>query len=199
VASKNAKGRTFRKIWFDGSEIRLEWAAKDGDTASQTVSWKCQDPPLGKFRDAIQSFKPFATQLLGLPKAWDNCVVRSLTLTDKEDGTRGLNVTLVRAIPAARNQTVPITTPHLETAPDGHTASMRGFLTSEVHELIETIEEYAEEYHGGAREKQLTLADSKNADDFDEAAAHAERTSTRRPRAKKTGSYKQTDIEESEE
>jgi len=197
----NGKGRTFQKIWFDGAEVRLEWAGPDG-SASQAVRWKCKDLPLGKFRDALQAFQPYAVQLLGLPKTWLGCQVRALSMTEKEDGTRGLKVTLVRAIPAARGQNVTIITPHLDSAPEGHTGQMRGYLTSEVRELIDTIEEYAEEYHGGARERQLMIEeDNENARNADEAMAAASRSATRKPRKRgdgtvKKGSFRQTDIED---
>ncbi len=172
----------FAKIWFDGVTVKLRYERRRH--GNETIAFRDKDAPTPKFKDALQAFRPFATKLLGLD-AWTDAEVRALSLTEKE-GTRGLQVTLVRTITDARNRKVPVTTPHLFAPPAEYEGPGVGFLDDVTMKLIEVMEEQAEAYRNGERGEQTKLAlGDENADRVDDRMRAASVASTRKPKKDK--------------
>ncbi len=178
----------FRKIWWDGASVRLEWDEQLPGATDKHV-YECAEAPTKAFRDALAAFGPFVVKLLGLPSEWSDCSVRSLSLKVEEKNARGLQVTMMRKIADAKNRPVIITTPYLSEAPEAYNGDGVGYLDDVTLALIEDAELAAALYIDGERgeQTQLPLGDSENSKTANERMAAAEVASTRKPKGKKKG------------
>lgn len=185
----------FRKIWFDGVTVHLEWDEQLRGATDKHV-FECAEAPTRSFKDSLSAFSPFVVKLLGLPEEWKDCDVRSLSIkTEDKTGARGLQVTVMRKIADAKNRPVIITTPYLAEPPHEYTGDGVGYLDDVTLELIVNAENEAALYREGERgeQTQLPLGDSENSKAFSERSAHAEVQSTRKPKGRKGKAPRQAD------
>lgn len=179
----------FSRISITSKTVSLSREEKDGKTnAVEEIVLKSPERPMASFDDAVQGFKAYVTGLLPFKVAPDKLTITTLNLSESKDGRRGLQVSCNVPIPKCDEKVISLTTPLVHE--EGEESSGESFtLSDEVMELIALAEAEAAAYVDGSR-MQLTLPLSKpseNAQEFDEAAAHASSATTRKPRGKNRG------------
>lgn len=179
----------FSKIGINAKKVDLTRQDKDSKTgAIEEIHLTSPERPMGSFADAVQVFTSYVLALLPFKVPEGRIQITTLTLSESKDGRRGLQVSCNVPIPKCDGKVISMTTP-LVHEPGEESTGEAFTLSDDVLKLIALAEAEATRYVEGDR-MQLALAleedeTSENAKEFDEAAAHAEVTSTRKPR--KTG------------
>lgn len=185
----------FSRISVTKKGVELDFDRQDDD-ATEEVKWSSHHNPLPEFRDAMQGFVAYIVALIPfLDAVKDSLTVTTLNLsTDKNDHV-GLIVTATTPVEKAYKKPLVLNTPLVREG--GENASDDAFvLSDEVLDLIDLVESEARRYKNGEHEQgelftkedrtaQPTNGTSENVREFDQAAAHAEVSSTRKPKGRK--------------
>jgi len=180
----------FSKISITKKGVHLTRETKDANGAIESVDLESPERPLAEFSDALQSFVPFVTDLLmgAVTVESDDMRITTLNLSEDKNGLRGLIVTAIVPVPNAYDKPLVVNTPLVREG--GENPSDDAFvLSDEVLELIKLAESEATRYVRGERvqgelfnrAESTAKETGENVREFDEAAAHAEVTSTRKP------------------
>lgn len=181
----------FSKISVTKKGVHLTRETKDAAGAVESVDLESPERPLTEFVDALQSFKPFVIDLMPFPLTEEQTTVTTLNLSEDKNGLRGLIVTAIVPVPKAYDKPVVLNSPLVREGGEDPSPDAC-ILSDEMLELIGLVESEAARYVNGERiqGELFTKKDreaeptSENVKDFDKRAAHAEVSSTRKPRGK---------------
>jgi len=186
----------FSKISITGKGVHLVRETTDANGATESIDLESPERPLGSFIDALQAFKSYVTDLLPFKIEDDTAAKRTplsdmkvttLSLSSDKNGMRGLIVTAIVPVPKAYNKPVLLNTPLVrEGAEDASENAM--VLSDNVLQLIRLAEDEATRYVNHERvqgEIFAQTATTENTAAFNERAAAAEVSSTRKPRQSK--------------
>jgi hypothetical protein len=188
----------FERISITKKAVDLQRSTTDGNGATEDVHTNTPERPNGSFTDAMQAFVPFVVKLLAkaITLAKDEkgeavkLTVTTLNLSEDKNGLRQLIVTATVPVPDAYDKPLVLNTPLVREAgelPLGDAI----VLDDDMMKLIALVELEAEKFVNGERlpaaaaEPKAEKKTSANAKEFDEAAAHAEVQSTRKPKGRK--------------
>jgi hypothetical protein len=190
----------FKKISITKRGVLLLRETKDGNGAAEEVKLESPERPKPSFDEAQQGFAPFVRDLLtdAVDLEDSTLTITTLNLSEDTNGNRGLIVTAIVPVPNAHDKPLVLNTPLVREGNGELNLSDEATTLGDAElKLIKLAEAEAEKYVKGDRlppsadvEKKPA---SKNAQEFDEAAAHAENTSTRKP-AKGKGKEKDNTV-----
>lgn len=141
----------FTKIKVRENGVELSWTVK-GSAGTDTVNHESTDKPLETFPAALNAFRGYVVELLGLPKSWlADMTVTTLSLNEETDGRRGLIVTAVRKIEKAANRPFVINTPLMKERGDNTSDAASGIFDPEIIDLIAEAEKQATSYRKGEK------------------------------------------------
>jgi hypothetical protein len=184
----------FAKISITKKGVHLTRETKDAAGAVESVDLESPERPLPEFVDALQAFKAFVIDLMPFALTEEQTTVTTLNLSEDKNGLRGLIVTAIVPVPKAYDKPVVINSPLVREGGEDPSPDAC-ILTDEMLELVGLVESEAARYVNGERIQGELFAKkdreaeptSENVKDFDERAAHAEVSSTRKPRRGKNG------------
>lgn len=139
----------FHKIKSTENIAAFEWTEEAGKV-KHGHSFESKERPAPELPNALNAFRPYVVDLLGLPEPWSEALtISSISLSEDEDGRRGLIVTAVKKVERAHGNPVVINTPLMRERGESDNAS-NGFFDEDIAELIEAAELAAEDYvvHG---------------------------------------------------
>jgi hypothetical protein len=142
----------FTKIKVNDEGVELAWTIIDANGATTSSTYSSKERPAPELPAALEAFKPFVMDLVGLPDTWRETLrVSVLSLLEiKEGNRRGLMVSVKKKIERANNNPVSITTPLMKSATD-NTTTDKGVFDDDIAALIATAERAAEAYFKGER------------------------------------------------
>lgn len=152
--------RRFTKIRYAESEgtVQLGYETRKGiDFEKSTFSSPATPEPM--FVKTLRSFKDEFLRVLDLPKEYgENLEIYQISISYHND-TRGINITGKRKVSDLNSPFVP-TTPYLPEPGENFTG---GGMSSQLIELLDTLEQYAAAYLDGHRAQQeLALDNTEN-------------------------------------
>lgn len=173
----------FERISITAKGVELDYQETSGD-ATDTTKHECRQPPLGSFKDALQSLASYVVDLIPfLAPIKDALTVTTINLSEDKNGLRGIIVTATSPVEKAYNKPLVINTPLVREG--GELALEDAFvLSDEVLEIIGLVESEARRYLNKEYGPPPAAKASENTKNADQKMAEAEVGSTRKPKGR---------------
>jgi hypothetical protein len=173
----------FDKIKVTDEGVFLDWK-RVGDGEEEDVKWHADEAPVETFTAAMQAFRPYIADLLGLSTAWaEELRITTLSLSVDSENRRGLIVTAVKPIAKASGRPLVLNTPLMKERHENSSPEASGIFEPETMVLIAKAEMEAFKYRKGER-AQLDAFDDKNRVDPEKAAEPSDDVSKARKKRK---------------
>jgi hypothetical protein len=183
----------FKKISITKRGVLLTRESKDVNGAMEEITLESPERPRPSFADALQAFGPFVRNLLEDAVEIVNgaLTITTLNMSEDKNGNRGLIITAIVPVPMAHDKPLVLNTPLVREGAADLELEEAMTLDDDTLKLLKLAEAEAEKYVKGDRLPPSADAEpkktSENAKEFDEAAAHAEVSSTRKPDGARKG------------
>lgn len=142
----------FKRIKFDGAEIRLEWSEETGrEDESHEHVLISKDRPAAEFSDVLGLLVDPVLELLELPEEYaGGMTVRGVSFSYSKDDRMGAVVTCLKELHEA-NAPLVLNTPHLQ-EPDVDDPNPQ--LSPAMSRVLHELQQQAVRYVGGHREQR---------------------------------------------
>lgn len=142
----------FTRIKVTPVVVELDWSTTDATGDKRTTTLESKARPMPALTSALAAFRPYVSDLLGLPAEWAEATnITTLNIDEGKDGRLGLIVTCLKPVEKAANRPLVLNTPQMREPMGDGDAEM--FLPEDIVVLIRQAEVAATAYVNGEREQ----------------------------------------------